>query len=147
MKEITVVVRQRGRSTRNVVVALFFTVLGLVFMAGVASAVEASGTGVRGVATWDWGRASLTNIDMDVWDTACDNNDVYIQLRVYTVLNPNGTDTPPRYNSKGCNTSEDWDNLTYSASNNITGVRVVACVDDAGPNTCFRSGFQDNPNV
>ncbi|MCX4904350.1 hypothetical protein [Streptomyces sp. NBC_00878] len=40
-----------------------------------------------------------------------------------------------------------YSNLKFEASNHITGIRVYACVDDAGSDSCSRSGFYDNPTV
>lgn len=90
---------------------------------------------------------SLTDIDYTVKDTDCDANDVYTRMRVYTKLVPDGTDTSKRYNSTGCNTTVTFSDLKFEATNHITGVRVYACVDDAGPDSCSRSSFKDNPKV
>ncbi|MCD7439638.1 hypothetical protein K4B79_15555 [Streptomyces lincolnensis] len=112
-----------------------------------AAATSVTRTGVSVVATWDWSANSLTDIDYTVNDTSCDANDVYTRMRVYTKLNPDGTDTAKRYNSSGCGSTVKHLNLKFEASNNITGIRLYACVDDAGSDSCTRSSFSDNPKV
>ncbi|PGH50168.1 hypothetical protein CRI70_13620 [Streptomyces sp. Ru87] len=117
--------------------------------AGTAQAanVYISRAGASGSADWDWEKASLTDVDYTVKDTKCDANDVYIRMRVYTALQPDGIDTSRRYNSDGCGTSKSHTNLSFHASNNISGLRVYVCVDDAGSDSCTRSSYIDNPDT
>ncbi|MFF3029582.1 hypothetical protein ACFVS7_00985 [Streptomyces rubiginosohelvolus] len=121
----------------------------IVATAGAAHAASSSvsRTGVSVKASWDWSANSLTNVDYTVKDTDCDANDVYTRMRVYTKLVPDGTDTSKRYNSTGCGTTVTYSDLKFEASNHITGLRVYACVDDAGADSCSRSSFYDNPKV
>jgi hypothetical protein len=121
----------------------------IIATAGAAHAASSSvsRTGVSVSASWDWSANSLTDIDYTVKDTDCDANDVYTRMRVYTKLVPDGTDTSKRYNSTGCGTTVTYSDLKFEATNHITGVRVYACVDDAGSDSCSRSSFYDNPKV
>ena len=112
-----------------------------------AASTSVSRKGVSVTASWDWSANSLTDVDYTVKDTDCDANDVYTRMRVYTKLDPDGYDTSKRYNSTGCGTTVTYSNLRFDATNHITGVRVYACVDDAGADSCSRSGFKDNPEV
>lgn len=108
--------------------------------------VVAENSGVRGRGNWTWGRTSLSNLYLGVRDLACDSNDVYVQLRVFYT---DGThlDTTRRYNSNGCGTAVDWKNLYFESNFYISGVTVIACVDDAFSNTCAYSAYHDNPLV
>ena len=121
----------------------------IVTTAGAAQAASSSvsRTGVSVSASWDWSANSLTDIDYTVKDTDCDGNDVYARMRVYTKLVPDGTDTSKRYNSNGCDKTVKHLDLRFDATNHITGIRVYACVDDAGSDSCSRSSFYDNPKV
>ncbi|MEV0633952.1 hypothetical protein AB0I77_03045 [Streptomyces sp. NPDC050619] len=112
-----------------------------------AAGTSASRTGVSVSAYWDWSANSLTNVDYTVRDTDCDGNDVYGRMRVYTKLVPDGTDTTKRYNSSGCDTKVTYSDLKFEATNHITGLRLYACVNDAGADSCTRSSFIDNPKV
>src|SRR5918993_449347 len=62
---------------------------------------DACGRGACGSATWTWsGSSRAVNINMNVRDTACDGNDVYINFMVYPAI----WETQKRRNSSGCNT-------------------------------------------
>jgi hypothetical protein len=105
---------------------------------------DACGAGACGSATWNWsGDSRAVNINMNVRDTACDGHDVYISFLVYPTI----WETQQRRNSSGCNTSSTWRNLTLNQDGGISGLKVVVCVDDAGPNTCYKSRLIQNPNV
>jgi hypothetical protein len=108
----------------------------------------ASGSGVTASASWTWsGCCTLSDISQSVSDTLGDSNDVYTFLRVYTGRIPDGSDTATVTNSNGVGTRVNVSGRRYEASSNITGVRVIACVNDAGSDTCFRDIFVDNPNT
>ncbi|MEU7660266.1 hypothetical protein [Streptomyces lincolnensis] len=121
----------------------------IVTTAGAAHAVSVSfgRAGVEVATSWDWSANSLTDIDYSIKDKDCDGNDVYARMRVYTKLVPDGTDTTKRYNSNGCGKTVKHLDLRFDATNHITGIRVYACVDDAGSDSCSRSDFYDNPKV
>jgi hypothetical protein len=137
------------RSARVAVVLLATT--GLTF--GVATSAyaasgSASGTGVSASASWTWdGCCSIRNISQSVSDTAGDDNDVYTNIRVYTGSNPNGDDVAGLGNSSGVGTTVTRSGRYWEASSNINGVRVRACVNDAGSDTCYGGSYIDNPNT
>ncbi|MEV4571079.1 hypothetical protein AB0K12_45630 [Nonomuraea sp. NPDC049419] len=142
------------RSVSRGIKTLFALAVGMmtfVVMTGTAHAASASvsRTGVNAYASWNWnGRSTIDGINFRVTDTACDDNDVYVRLRVYLTSRPDGVDTTKHYDSNGCNNgtvSSTGLPLRYTVD--VTGIRVIGCVDDAGSDTCVRSGFLDNPNV
>ncbi|WP_413760734.1 hypothetical protein [Streptomyces sp. MMBL 11-3] len=140
--------RQRIRWTFVLLTAAMSAVM-VIAMGGVAQAASgsASGTGASNSASWTWGTYSITGLSYRVSDTSCDSNDVYGYVEIYTSNSPNGEETTYRYNSSGCGTTVSYSGLSYSANFRINGLRVAACVDDAGSNTCYRSGYLDNPNT
>lgn len=81
---------------------------------------------------------------MAVRDTKCDGNPVYVFFEAdlgMGTIDP----TPYRWNQSGCGTTATWSNLKYNSGTKLSKVRVVTCVDDAGWDTCYRSGWQRNP--
>jgi len=108
---------------------------------------DACKSGACGSATFQFsGRYELTGLSMSVKDTKCDDNDVYIKLRIYDFQ---GTwDTMERRNSSGCKADyARWPNLHYvNQRGAIKGVRVIVCVDDFASDTCYSSGYLKNPN-
>ncbi|WP_344320850.1 hypothetical protein [Streptomyces macrosporus] len=104
-------------------------------------------TGVCGSATFSFQRSDhVGDISMSVADTRCDGNDVYIRFVVYSTAT---WETTKRYDSNGCNNGyKQWHGLSIDAGSGVIhGVRVKACVDDAGTDTCQTSGYFDNPRL
>lgn len=138
----------RGRGVARTVLVATVSLLSIIGITSTAAAASgsASGKGVSATAQWDWvGTASISVYYRVVDDTACDNNDVYMYLRVY-IWNANNAIANLR-NSNGCNHGVgSLDTLRWDASSNIIKVRVYACVDDFGGNTCYYREF-DNPNT
>jgi hypothetical protein len=136
--------RTWARSALVVAVSLV-TLFGLTSPASAATG-SAGGTGVDATANWDWvGTATISITYRVVDDTACDNNDVYMYLRVY-IWNADNKVATLR-NSNGCNHGVgSLDTLRWAASSNIIKVRVYACVDDFAGDTCFYREY-DNPNT
>jgi hypothetical protein len=136
---------------RNIVRAMLISVMTLAAMIGAGSQASAasgsaSGTGVSASAMWDWrGTASIIIYYRYVEDTACDQNDVRMYLRVYRY---NGSDIVGSLrNSDGCNHGVgNLDEVRWDSNFNITKVRVTACVDDFGEDTCYWKDV-DNPNT
>lgn len=122
-----------------------------VFMVGFAQAafadVIAENSGVRGRGDWTWSTYELRNVYLGVRDMACDNDPVYVHLRVYTTAGSSPFDTTQREHNGGCGTARDWNNLTATANFSIAGVRVRACIDRNWPtgDTCVLSEYHDNP--
>ncbi|MFI7115140.1 hypothetical protein [Amycolatopsis sp. NPDC049868] len=52
-----------------------------------------------------------------------------------------------RWNESGCGTTSYWSNLKHNSGTKLSRVRVVVCVDDAGWDTCYRSGWQQPRGV
>ncbi|MEV8319334.1 hypothetical protein AB0Q95_34765 [Streptomyces sp. NPDC059900] len=79
---------------------------------------------------------------MSVKDNKCDGNDVYIRLRIYDGSSNSGWATTKRRNSSGCSASYvSWSDLYVNNDARILGVKVEACVDDAGADTCRKSAY------
>lgn len=125
--------------------------LGLAFTAAMPSPafadVVAENGGVRARADWDWGVQRLSNIDLGLRDLACDGNDVNMRLVITRQANPSITYSMIRTNSNGCGSARNWVDLSFSTSVRIEGVRVEACVNDFGSDTCVQSEYHDNPLV
>ncbi|GHE81970.1 hypothetical protein GCM10018785_57550 [Streptomyces longispororuber] len=100
-------------------------------------------SGACGSATFSWsGAYRLSNVSMSVKDNKCDDNDVYIRLRIYDGSSNSGWATKKRRNSSGCSASPvSWHGLSVSNDARILGVKVEACVDDAGRDTCRKSPY------
>ncbi|MEU6812969.1 hypothetical protein ABZ920_29115 [Streptomyces sp. NPDC046831] len=113
-----------------------------------AASGSASGTGVSASASWSWsGCCTINNISQSVSDTKGDSHAVYAFIRVYTGLNPDGDDIANLRNDQGYNSTVTRSGRYWEASSNISGVRVIACVDDAGSDTCYKGSYIDNPNT
>ncbi|MEU6546366.1 hypothetical protein [Streptomyces sp. NPDC046859] len=113
-----------------------------------AASGSASGTGVSASASWSWsGCCTINNISQSVSDTKGDSHAVYAFIRVYTGLNPDGDDVANLRNDQGYNSTITRNGRSWAASSNISGVRVIACVDDAGSDTCYKGAYIDNPNT
>jgi hypothetical protein len=102
--------------------------------------------GVYGNATVTFeSEERIAPIRMYVKDTACDSSDVYAHFIVYY---GGGVWTSPwRYDSNGCGTSVEWNNLYIHDSRGIYAVQLEACVDSAGSNECDTSDVAHNPNL
>ncbi|MFB7244111.1 hypothetical protein ACFCYX_16800 [Streptomyces populi] len=99
-------------------------------------------------ASWSWsGCCTVNNISQTVADTKGDSHAVYTFLRIYDSYNPDGLDIATLRNDQGYNSTITRNGRYWEASNNINGVRVIACVDDAGSDTCFKGSYIDNPNT
>lgn len=100
-------------------------------------------SGACGSATFSWsGPYRLSNVSMSVKDNKCDDNDVYIRLRIYDGSSSSGWATKKRRNSSGCRAGyAQWHGLHVSNDARILGVKVEACVDDAGRDTCRKSAY------
>ena len=79
-----------------------------------------------------------------VRDTKCDGNSVYIYFEAKRSTGQIYS-TKHRENGDGCGKTRSWSGLTYDAGFYIGAVQVVTCVDDLGSDTCYKSGFKDNP--
>ncbi|MFK4148386.1 hypothetical protein [Streptomyces sp. NPDC004065] len=113
-----------------------------------AASGSASGTGVSAGASWSWsGCCTINNISQSVSDTKGDSHAVYTFVRVYTGLNPNGDDVATLRDDQGHGSTVTRSGRYWEASSNINGVRVIACVDDAGKDTCYKGSYIDNPNT
>lgn len=128
---------------------LFMLALTFVFMFGLAqnayADVIAEGSGVRGRGDWSWGVHELRNIYLGVRDLACDNDPVYVHLRVYFSSGTEWYDTLSRDHG-GCGTANDWYNLYTNTGATISGVRVRACVNrNRTGDDCYMSAYHDNP--
>jgi hypothetical protein len=92
---------------------------------------------------------TLTQIRLDVKDTRCDSNDVYIQLEVHHV---NHAAKPSKlqghHNHNGCHgPSQSW--LIPQWQNRqgaIESVTIRVCISDWFADTCYTRSV-DNPNV
>ncbi|MBO0783080.1 MAG: hypothetical protein J2P37_30055 [Ktedonobacteraceae bacterium] len=106
---------------------------------------DACGVGVCGSSTFQFrSSAQLSNITFSVKDTKCDKNNVYIQLRMFDKYGH--VDLTRHYNSSGCGANATRFVSGYGNPRaNIQGIQVIACVDDAGRNTCYYSRYIDNP--
>lgn len=137
---------------RNVARTALFTAVALISIVGLclpanAQSGNSSGTGVAATAQWDWvNTASISVYYRLVDDVACDDNEVYMYLQAYTAINNSGV-IARLGNNKGCNHGVgDTNRLRWDASANITKVRVWACVDDFGGDSCWWRDY-DNPNT
>lgn len=142
--------RRRGLSwwMRSLLVTCAAALMGVTAASPAWADVVAENSGVRGRANWTWNSngTSLNNITMGVRDLLCDNNDVYVQLRIYR-SDGYTTDTNRNYDGRGCGTAANWSGLNWQSQFYIRGVVVIACVDDFGSNRCAYSPFHDNPYV
>ncbi|MEX5713632.1 hypothetical protein AB1484_36920 [Parafrankia sp. FMc6] len=112
-----------------------------------ASTIGVNNSGVAAAADFSWlGQSTIAGAVLYVRDTACDNNDVYAKLTLYTTAGgPVSSGT--WINSSGCNTRRVVNLGTLSVAGRLTGVRITACINDFPPDTCVSSGFLDNPNT
>lgn len=98
------------------------------------------------IFTWDSGGDDVANISMSVKDSKCDSHPVYIRLAVYDRTVGSPYFTTKRWNSNGCSAGYDeWHGLYINWGLNIYALRVQACVDDAGTDTCRLSEAAYNP--
>lgn len=106
--------------------------------------LTASGTGVTGTGSVTWTSSTHASpVSLTAKDTACDGHDVYVQYKVYR---PGGTwYSTERRNTTNCGTTTSWSGLYLNDERGIVGVRLHACVDDWGGDTCFDSAYYDNP--
>jgi hypothetical protein len=83
--------------------------------------------------------------DKLVTDTACDANDVYVELRLYI---PGGHEDVGRFGFSGGCRAGGVDGLAhdYTGSDRVGSARVYACVNDAGPDTCYAGKLFLNPH-
>ncbi|GAB3713524.1 hypothetical protein GCM10027598_20930 [Amycolatopsis oliviviridis] len=139
-----------SRNLRRAVTATVVVSAATLAFTGTASASTGAGTGsgseVYGSANWTWTLSGMKNINMAVRDTKCDGNPVYVFFEAdlgMGTIDP----TPYRWNENGCGTTNHWNNLKYNSGTKLSRVRVVVCVDDAGWDTCYRSGWQYNPEA
>ncbi len=111
--------------------------------------VVAENSGVRGRGDWTWSTYELRNVYLGVRDLACDDDPVYVHLRVYTRAGDSPFDTTHREHNGGCGTARNWYNLGVTANFAITGVKVRACVDRNWPtgDDCDESTYHDNPRT
>ncbi len=92
---------------------------------------------------------TLTHIRLDVRDTRCDSNDVYIQLEVHHV---NHAAAPSKlaghHNHQGCHgPSQSWSLPPWQDRQGaIESVTIRACISDWFADTCYTRSV-DNPNV
>jgi hypothetical protein len=123
-------------------------------LAGTASAnspgeaVVVNPDGARGAATWNWNitKRSVYNIDMQVTDTECDGNGVYVQFRVRTFFHAD-FDTKKRWATRGCGWGMIWRDQEIPASllgkgDTIIGVWLVVGVNRQGEDRVY----VDNPH-
>ncbi|RSN11140.1 hypothetical protein DMC63_30310 [Streptomyces sp. WAC 05977] len=139
-----------SRNLRRVATAAVVASAATLAFTGTASAATGAATGsgseVYGSANWTWTLSGMKSINMAVRDTKCDGNPVYVHFEAdlgMGTIDP----TPYRWNQSGCGTTTTWSNLWYSSGTKLSRVRVVVCVDDAGWDTCYRSGWQYNPEA
>jgi hypothetical protein len=92
----------------------------------------------------------LTHIRLEVRDTRCDSNDVYIQLEVHHV---NRAAAPPTklsgyHNHQGCHgPSQSWSLPQWqNQAGGISGVVIRVCISDWLADTCY-TRLVNNPNV
>ena len=104
----------------------------------------ASRTGVTGTGSITWTSSTHAQpITLSAKDSACDGHDVYVQLKVY---HPGGSwYSTERRNSTNCGTTTTWSGLYLNDYEGITGVRIHACVDDFGGDSCVDGAYVDNP--
>ncbi|RSN31167.1 hypothetical protein DMC61_13425 [Amycolatopsis sp. WAC 04169] len=136
-----------SRNLRRAATAIAVASAATLAFTGTASAATgaatASGSEVYGSANWTWTFSGMSGINMAVRDTKCDGNPVYVFFEAdlgMGTIDP----TPYRWNESGCGTTSYWSNLKYNSGTKLGKVRVVTCVDDAGWDTCYRSGWQYN---
>ncbi|MBE1573572.1 hypothetical protein ACFORH_14565 [Amycolatopsis roodepoortensis] len=139
-----------SRNLRRVATAAVVASAATLAFTGTASAATGAATGsgneVYGSANWTWTLSGMKSINMAVRDTKCDGNPVYVHFEADLGMGTIGQ-TPYRWNQSGCGTTTTWSNLWYSSGTKLSRVRVVVCVDDAGWDTCYRSGWQYNPEA
>lgn len=114
--------------------------------------LEASGTKAKGSADLTFtGTNQLTNLKMTVQDTACDSHQVYAQIRVYYTgsSNENWDPSELRVSNTSCHASAlPWTYSSYTFYAPINGVRLRVCENvNFWGDTCYESGYLDNPNV
>lgn len=140
--------RRMGRSLRRslVVLPLVAGISVALTVPAQAASGSSTGTGVRASYSWTWGRTAITGISATIYDTACDNNDVYGYIRLYDVAGVIAEGPPQRW-SANCNTSGDFglSGLRFSNNRTIAAIRIFACVDDFGGDSCWYSGSYANP--
>jgi hypothetical protein len=116
-----------------------------------ASSASAAGgnwidtTDGRGRATWTWSSnpASLDNITLIAQDYKCDGEGVYTYMKFY---NANGVNRDSRHYTDPCSSGESGiGGLSWRDESAVTGVRVFACEDVWGSDSCSNNHY-DNPN-
>jgi hypothetical protein len=111
-----------------------------------AASGSSTGTGVRASYSWTWNRTAIAGVSATVSDTACDSNDVYGYIRLYDVAGNIANGSQQRY-SGGCNNSGGFtlSALRFRDNRTIAGIRIYACVDDAGTDKCWYSRTYASP--
>ncbi len=82
-------------------------------------------------------------IRLYVADRSCDSSDVYAHFIVYAASG--AWATQKRYDSNGCGTSVEWNNLYIHDGSGIYAVQLEACVDSSGSDECDTSDVAYNP--
>lgn len=110
-------------------------------------AVTITRTGATGTAnqeSWTWTRNYISNINLTVKDTACDNHSVYAYFVVHQSNGPDWS-TAGRYNKQGCNTSVTWNGLYINnGPYDIKSVSFVVCTEGVA---CTAAAAYDNPKT
>lgn len=138
---------QRRRRKGAIATIAVAALLGVFSGTALGARGDACGTGVCGSATFTWASdLEMYPISMSVKDTGCDGHPVYIRFIVYNHGSTSGWRTTKRWNSSGCQAGYvTWNNLRLHDSNHLIAVKVEACVDDAGNDTCYTSVRLNSP--
>lgn len=135
-------ITRRNLATVSLLAAGLITV-GATSAHAAAVGVSAGRTGVSASGSVSFISATRAEpVSFTVKDTACDGNDVYAY---FLVRGPAGSfNTMTRRNSLGCGNSAAI-NSYINWTERITNVQLVACVDNAGSNSCNFGTTVDNP--
>ena len=136
----------RGQHMLRRLTRIFAATLALIVIgAWSASALWVSRTGAQAWtnvdSTWNWvNKYEATGIRLDIRDTACDDHGVYTYFRVDSDSDFN---TTARWNKKGCNTADTYEDLWIDAyPGQLYGVTFYVCVSGV---SCTASARWDNP--
>ncbi len=88
-------------------------------------------------AGWVWsGRASVTQLNVDVQDTVCDSDPVYVYFTVYNNGSSFKTSTD-RYDRAGCHgNGTTYSGLSISSNFNIISIAITICIDEFPTDSC-----------
>ncbi|CAM3970736.1 hypothetical protein KIPE111705_33955 [Kibdelosporangium persicum] len=136
---------------RKAAAVLGATVVGVAALASPASAgntpiyANEAGASANGTVTWTSAR-SFADMDIRLTDMSCDQASVYFEIYVRYA---NGTEVEvgERHYEGGCGNTGYFNDISWTGGGTarLTDMRLKACTDHTGPNSCAWGPRVDNP--